>query len=128
MANLQNADLNCAHLNGADLAGSNLLHVDLRGADLRLANLTGAQLRDADLYRAQLDGADLTDANLYGARLPGACLRWTKPSRAQLQSAADLTDAELGPNPTTVPEGYDVVDFDTGQIRPKNHEDQSTGS
>ena len=48
-ANLRDADLHCADLQGADLRDADLHGADLRGADLRSANLRGADLQDAYL-------------------------------------------------------------------------------
>ena len=58
-SNLTGAYLNWAYLNGADLAGANLNGACLTGADLTRANLTGAYLNGADLTRACLTGANL---------------------------------------------------------------------
>ena len=56
---VENANLRCADLTGANLRDANLTGADLRGANLRDADLTDANLTDA-----YLRGADLTDANL----------------------------------------------------------------
>ncbi|MCK2241709.1 MULTISPECIES: pentapeptide repeat-containing protein [unclassified Crossiella] len=64
---LAGAELSQAHLGQARLDG-----VNLRDAVLRGANLTGAQLRDADLTNAYLVGTNLRGADLHQSRLAGA--------------------------------------------------------
>ncbi|HHQ0170889.1 TPA: pentapeptide repeat-containing protein, partial [Listeria innocua] len=60
----------------ADLSNANLSYADLNGADLRGANLSYADLNGADLSDADLRGANLSYADLNGADLRGANLNW----------------------------------------------------
>lgn len=77
-ANLRDADLSGADLNGANLRYADLSDADLSGADLRYADLNGA-----DLSGANLRGANLRDANLSGAELNCAKF-WGKGGTKQL--------------------------------------------
>jgi uncharacterized protein YjbI with pentapeptide repeats len=91
-ANLSEANLIWANLNGANLRGANLIWADLRGANLCGANLRGANLiwadlRGANLCGADLRGANLSEANLNGANLCGADLRGANLSEANLNGA-----------------------------------------
>jgi uncharacterized protein YjbI with pentapeptide repeats len=78
-ANLCNADLRGAKLNGANLFGAKL-----NGANLFGAKLKGANLMWAELNRAHLSGAKLNGANLFGAKLKGTNLMWAELNKAQL--------------------------------------------
>ncbi len=108
-AYLEGADLRDAHLRGAKLYCADLSHTDLRGADLidadlidayleganlRNADLRDAYLRHADLSGAKLFGADLRDANLEGANLEGVNLSDRNFSGKSLIDA-NLTDVVL---------------------------------
>lgn len=86
-ANFCLADLRRANLQGAKLCDANLRGADLRCADLRGANLWGANLQDADLRYANLCGANLRSANLLGADLQGADLRGTNMHKANTKYA-----------------------------------------
>ncbi len=93
-ANLGDADLRKAHLSGAILGGADLgeailTEADLSGANLDRAYLRGAYLSGANLTRAILYEADLREADLSGAILTGADL-----SKAIL-TGADLSKADL---------------------------------
>ena len=86
-ANLQNADLEGvnlqdANLQNANLKGSNLQDADLQNADLKGSNLQNAYLQDAYLQDVYLQGADLQNADLKGSDLQDADLQ-----RANLQGA-----------------------------------------
>ena len=70
-ADLKDANLKYANLVGADLKYANLRGADLGFSNLKCANLAGADLKDANLKYANLVGADLKDANLVGADLKG---------------------------------------------------------
>jgi hypothetical protein len=61
-ADLSEANLFAAHLEGINLFAANLEGADLREADLREADLSGARLLWADLSGANLEGADLSGA------------------------------------------------------------------
>jgi hypothetical protein len=63
-ANLMHANLNGADLSDADLTNANLMHANLNGADLTNADLTNAHLTDARLIRANLLHTNLNGANL----------------------------------------------------------------
>jgi uncharacterized protein YjbI with pentapeptide repeats len=71
-ANLEGAHLGGADLLGANLIGANLLEANLEGAHLGGAILLGAILKGANLEGANLEGADLDCAILQGANLEGA--------------------------------------------------------
>jgi uncharacterized protein YjbI with pentapeptide repeats len=79
------AELANASLNGADLAGDDLLGADLTDASLGDADLKGTDLYAATLATTDLAGADLDGTDLYGANL----------GKANLTSAV-LTGADLG--------------------------------
>jgi BTB/POZ domain-containing protein KCTD9 len=70
----QLTDLGGADLRDADLSFALMQGVQLHGADLRGACLYGANLSGADLQEASLSGCDLRDTNLAGANLEGARL------------------------------------------------------
>jgi uncharacterized protein YjbI with pentapeptide repeats len=101
-ANLTNALLSHAHLQGAmlygvDLKGANLQGADLtsailKGVDLSGANLQGANLTSATLSEVNLQGADLTLATLLGATLDEADLRTAKVTQEQLNTASSSTN------------------------------------
>src|SRR6266568_4635194 len=107
-AYLRNANLEGADLTGADLREAYLRRADLRGADLKDANLEGANLRRAILRGANLEGTNtnLRRTNLSMADLEGTNtnlrrtnLRRTNLSEAIIRNAhlegADLTGANL---------------------------------
>jgi hypothetical protein len=83
--NLQAANLKDANLCGAKLQGVGFELANLQRADLGLANLQGAELLGANLKEAKLFLANLKGAMLWIASLQGADLR-----RANLQDA-DVT-------------------------------------
>lgn len=83
------AQLQGAHLIGAQLQGANLSRAQLQGAYLSVAELQGADLREA-----QMQGADLSVAGLQGADLSEAQLQGAVLSMAQLQGA-DLRKAQM---------------------------------
>src|SRR6266851_4817731 len=103
-ANLFGAQLEGVSLNGAQLQGANLIFVHLQGvslngAQLQGANLRGARLQGASLHYAQLQGADLSYAYLQGVSLDGAQLQGAELFLAQLEGArldrAQLQGADL---------------------------------
>lgn len=67
-ADLRDADLRLANMQGADLR-----NVDLREAKLQDADLQGVDMQWANLQGAGLQGADLRDANIDYACLPLWC-------------------------------------------------------
>jgi hypothetical protein len=93
------ADLTCADLRRARLAGWDLRGTNLRRADLRRAVLVDADLRGADLTCANLRLAYLQGANLAGANLQGANLHMADLCEADLRDAdllcANLAGAQL---------------------------------
>ncbi|HAL91412.1 MAG TPA: hypothetical protein DCM68_00065 [Verrucomicrobia bacterium] len=109
-ANLSDARLNGVNLSRANLIGADLSEADLGGADLheadlsdvklKKANLSEANLNDAVLFRADLGEANLRDANLFRTDLKDAKLRGADLSGADLSEAdlrgADLNDVDLG--------------------------------
>jgi uncharacterized protein YjbI with pentapeptide repeats len=113
-ANLCQADLQKARLDGANLQGAgmvvpalyraaifNLQNAHMAGANLQEANLTKANLQRASLLgakfqRAHLYEADLQEADLYGANLQGASLAKANLHGVYLHSA-DLAGAIFEP-------------------------------
>ncbi len=93
-ANLENADLMHAHLEGAKLIGANLDGAHLLGAHLEGAYLVDAHLEGAHLLGAHLEGAGLERAYLEGADLLNAHLEGADLGFAHLEGA-DLMDAHL---------------------------------
>jgi uncharacterized protein YjbI with pentapeptide repeats len=89
------ADLTCAVLRGANLAGADFTGADLTCADLRKANLAGADFTRANLHNADLRGADLSCADLCGTNLRGADLRGTDLTGADLTRAYWVFDARF---------------------------------
>jgi hypothetical protein len=95
---LASANLGDIRLRRANLSGANLLNARLEGASLtdaslcearlRFAILRGASLRYTDLSRAYLRGADLAGADLTYAKLTGARLLGTKLPQANLRGAS----------------------------------------
>ena len=104
-ADLTQADLSKAALQGASLSLCNLQEATLTDAALQSADLRGATLQEADLSYATLQSANLSSAALQGVppgRTPPKIptnLTDADLSYAALQSAdlsnADLTDADL---------------------------------
>jgi uncharacterized protein YjbI with pentapeptide repeats len=93
-----------AHLQQANLSGSNLHHIDLRetylaGAELQRANLENADLEDADLSAAFLEETDLSGANLADVDLSNAEEIYEKGTDLWKRGAglrhADLSGANL---------------------------------
>jgi hypothetical protein len=93
------ADLNGAHLNGADLDRADLSRAQLDRADLNGAHLSRADLDEADLFGAYLLRTDLSDAGLFEAKLIGAHMNGVHLNNAYLLmadlSGGDLTSADL---------------------------------
>ena len=87
-------------LQGADLCNAKLMQAKLNGASLEDADLTAAYLIKADLSEANLARADLTqavlsEANLSGADFDGAELMDTFLNGANLKDALNLTCDQL---------------------------------
>jgi uncharacterized protein YjbI with pentapeptide repeats len=98
-ANLSNAHLSSAQLNGVDLSSANLSNAHLSsaylpGADLSSAILDKAGLKYANLKEANLSNADLSNANLKEAWLKEADLTWAYLGETTL-SHATLSRANL---------------------------------
>ena len=93
-ADLSEAKLSRANLDGAHLIRANLREADLSGANLGGAKLSRANLADANLTRANLIMAELDEADLSGANLGGATLFGTNLNEANL-SGANLSRADL---------------------------------
>ena len=98
-ANLGSADLTGARLIGASLVAASLYNANLTEADFSVATMTGANLREAKLDRTSLYWADLSAADMDGiyypdARLYGAVLIGTDLTGAHMHGA-DLRGAVL---------------------------------
>jgi uncharacterized protein YjbI with pentapeptide repeats len=93
-ANLCNADLSAAEMNGADLTNA-----ELNNANLMSAKLNGADMSEAELNNAFLFATELNNANLSRAELHESILAYAKLNNAILDSAklnnADLRGAKL---------------------------------
>lgn len=89
-ADLANANLHHAYLDGANLRGARLNSVNFQEAHLTVANLREADLGGANLLKAGLFAANLQGANLRSANIQKAYLRDTIFREADL-SNADLT-------------------------------------
>jgi uncharacterized protein YjbI with pentapeptide repeats len=92
-ANLQGALLDRANLQGALLFLANFQEAGLFRANLQRAFLLGANFQKARLFHANLQGADLSGANLQEAGLSEANLQGARLSEANLQ--ADLSGVNL---------------------------------
>jgi uncharacterized protein YjbI with pentapeptide repeats len=93
-ARLQGADLTKAQLQDAYLSGAQLQGAKLGLGTLQGAWLAGAKLQGAWLASAQLQGASLENAHLQGAWLSEARLQGASLSKAQMQGAS-LEEAHL---------------------------------
>ena len=100
---------------GADLSDADLRHAQLQGVILQDVDLTGADLRYANLQYARLDDAILTNANLANANLQGANLEFAVLQNANLANA-DFTNAQFltsanfgGSTGCTDPEAFNYV-------------------
>ena len=87
-------------LQGADLCNAKLMQAKLNGASLQDADLTAAYLIKADLSEANLSRADLTQAVLSEANLSGADFEDTELTDtflngANLKGALNLTCDQL---------------------------------
>lgn len=91
---LQGAELREAHMQRADLREAKLQGANLMQVHLQSANLFGAKLMKADLRRANLQGAYVVLGQLQQARLVEAYLQATDLRLARLQGA-DLTNARV---------------------------------
>jgi uncharacterized protein YjbI with pentapeptide repeats len=86
-ASLQGAFMRDANLHGATLFRAKMAGVHLGGSDLQGAHLARAEAPGADLSRARLQGANLQGTYLDAARLFSANLEGADLRRARLQGA-----------------------------------------
>jgi hypothetical protein len=94
MAQLANADLSSAKLQGASFRGAHLQGATLQDAHLQGASLQEAHLQDTSLDRAELEGATLEGADLQGASLQDAHLQGATLYKAGIEGAS-LLGAQL---------------------------------
>lgn len=73
-ADLREADLSFAELDGLDLSNTNLAYADLHRASLIGCKLSGANLTGANLAQANLTGTDFRDADLKSAVIKDSCI------------------------------------------------------
>ena len=98
-ADLENANLNGAGLDGVDFSGANLEEVRLNRAEMRAtiftnANLRRAKMRNASLKGALFIGSDVSDADFSESDLTGASFQDADVEDAEF-SEADLTNASF---------------------------------
>ncbi len=96
---LRGANMEGAHLEGADFSGQNLKDAILKGANLRGANFSGANLtnvvlEDANAEGANFSGANLKDTNLKGVNFKGANLTGVNFKNSNLEGV-DFTGAQI---------------------------------
>jgi uncharacterized protein YjbI with pentapeptide repeats len=100
-ANLEEADLQMANLQGALLNGTNLKQANLKLAKLQGVALASAQLQRADLQQTQLQDSALAYADFTGASLTAANFQNAKVNEAIFQDSillgADFTGTNLQP-------------------------------
>jgi hypothetical protein len=93
-ASFANAELRDTYLGGANLKGA-----DFQAAVLEKVNFEEANLAEANFFEASVKNSNLEGANLSRANLQGATLKNTRMSRSILVGAdlrfCDLTDADL---------------------------------
>ena len=103
-AELTEANMEEAYLEGVRMPAADLRVANLRETNLKQADLTGADLQESILSFAQLQKADLTGANLWGAFMEKAHLDFARLRRATLWDIilwesslvfADLREADL---------------------------------
>ena len=93
-ADLTRADLRRADLTGVNLQGATLWRANLNGAEVNRANMVGVNLGGARLERAHLRSANLEASSLKGTSLPGADLSEANLRKAELRFA-DLERGNL---------------------------------
>ena len=81
---LQGADLQEANMRGANLEGAVLVEANLRSANMWGANLNSANLSKSTGKRADLRWAEMNDVSFYSARFNGANLSNAKLRNAKL--------------------------------------------
>ena len=97
--NLEDANLEGAHIHRANLSNVNLKNSNLKSADIYLANLSNANLsnanlKNADIYRANLSNANLKSVDITNANLSSAILINTKNlTPTQIKSACNWENA-----------------------------------
>ncbi len=87
-ANIKNADLVSADMEGIYLKGAHLEGVRLSGAHLKCAELDEAHLEGAKFERAHLGGAHFNGAHLEGADFREANMEGTILAKAHLEGAS----------------------------------------
>ena len=96
-ANLRQANISSANLTAAILCGADLHGADCRGTNFTRADLSGANLAGVDLRSGVLVGANLQNANLSGANLSSTLMQTAQNlTIAQLTSVQTLWLTELG--------------------------------
>jgi uncharacterized protein YjbI with pentapeptide repeats len=93
-------DLALENLHKAQLPNANLVGAKLNGVDFRGARMIGANLRHVDVSNADIRGADLTCADLRGAIFKGSNFGHVKLLGAQLNGTifdekTNLVGAEI---------------------------------
>jgi hypothetical protein len=116
-ANLTDAFVQCAHLNGAKLQGATLRfahleRADLTGVHLEGADLTGAHLEGAILTGAHLEGADLEGAHVAGATVQGLSASVVGMSPAMFNQFRNFGDAVSGVQRQAVPDDVEQLGCD----------------
>ncbi|MGB2806911.1 MAG: pentapeptide repeat-containing protein [Sedimentisphaerales bacterium] len=143
-AHLEGANLNFAHLENAELhkayledAGLNFTHLEgvlILESHLENAKLRCAYLKKANLGNAHLESADLRDTNLEGANLSNAHLQGTQFRIAILSGSTSLCYCHVDRRTDFREVGLDSARIDPGtkqlleyNIRRKNWEQRYRG-
>lgn len=107
-ANLTSAVLNGAYLSSTNLSKAQMSNTDLRSALFSNANLTKANLYQANLYFSNLFAANLAEAALIEANLYGTRLSWANLNGADF-SRATVGWTEFGNADLSLAKGLDSV-------------------
>lgn len=107
--NYRNVDFSEKQLAGKNFTGCDFTGAHMRGTRFVCCSLVGATFHDCDLEDADFSGCSLARSDFSGARATGANFRHADLREANLAGivapppcafgGANLTDADMGPNP-----------------------------